>query len=32
VGPGLEHMLGSMAIRVVTGVSGDARKAALTVS
>ena len=32
VGPGMERMLGSMAIWVVTGVSGDARKAALTVS
>lgn len=32
VGPGMERMLGSMVIRVVTGVSGDARKAALTVS
>ena len=30
VGPGMERMLGSMDIRVVTGVSGDARKAALT--
>jgi predicted Fe-Mo cluster-binding NifX family protein len=29
VGPGMERMLGSMAIRVVTGASGDARKAAL---
>jgi predicted Fe-Mo cluster-binding NifX family protein len=29
VGPGMERMLGSMAIRVVTGVSGDARTAAL---
>jgi hypothetical protein len=28
-GPGLERMLGSMAIRVVTGLSGDARGAAL---
>jgi predicted Fe-Mo cluster-binding NifX family protein len=30
VGPGMERMLGSMDIRLVTGVSGDARKAALT--
>ncbi len=29
VGPGMERMLGSMAIRVVTGVSGDARTVAL---
>jgi predicted Fe-Mo cluster-binding NifX family protein len=29
VGPGMERMLGSMAIRVVTGLSGDARRAAL---
>lgn len=29
MGPGMERMLGSMHIRVVTGVSGDARKAAL---
>ena len=29
VGPGMERMLGSMAIRVVTGLSGDARGAAL---
>ncbi len=29
VGPGMERMLGSMAIRVVTGLSGDARTAAL---
>jgi len=28
----MERMLGSMAIWVVTGVSGDARKAALAVS
>jgi hypothetical protein len=31
-GRGMERMLGSMAIGVVAGVSGDARKAALTVS
>jgi predicted Fe-Mo cluster-binding NifX family protein len=29
VGPGMERMLGSMAIRVVTGLSGDARRAAV---
>ena len=29
VGPGMEHMLGSMAIRVVAGLSGDAHTAAL---
>jgi predicted Fe-Mo cluster-binding NifX family protein len=29
VGPGMQRILGSMAIRVVTGLSGDARKAAL---
>ncbi len=29
VGPGMERMLGSMAIRLVTGVGGDARAAAL---
>jgi predicted Fe-Mo cluster-binding NifX family protein len=29
VGPGMERMLGSMAIRVVTGLSGDACTAAL---
>jgi predicted Fe-Mo cluster-binding NifX family protein len=29
VGPGMERMLGSMAIRVITGLSGDARGAAL---
>jgi predicted Fe-Mo cluster-binding NifX family protein len=29
VGPGMERMLGSMAIRLVTGVDGDARAAAL---
>lgn len=29
VGPGMERMLGSMAIRLVTGVSGPAREAAL---
>ena len=28
VGPGMQRMLGSMAIRVVTGLSGDARGAA----
>lgn len=28
MGPGMERMLGSMAIRVVTGLSGDARSAA----
>jgi hypothetical protein len=27
-GPGMQRMLGSMAIRVVTGLSGDARSAA----
>jgi predicted Fe-Mo cluster-binding NifX family protein len=32
VGPGMERMLGSMAIRVVTGVSGEAREAALAAS
>ncbi len=30
VGPGMQRMLGSMAIRLVTGVSGDAREAVLT--
>jgi predicted Fe-Mo cluster-binding NifX family protein len=29
VGPGMQRMLGSMAIRVVTGLSGDARRAAV---
>jgi predicted Fe-Mo cluster-binding NifX family protein len=29
VGPGMERMLGSMAIRVVTGLCGDARRAAV---
>jgi predicted Fe-Mo cluster-binding NifX family protein len=29
VGPGMERMLASMAIRVATGLSGDARRAAL---
>jgi predicted Fe-Mo cluster-binding NifX family protein len=28
VGPGMQRMLGSMAIQVVTGLSGDARSAA----
>lgn len=28
VGPGMQRMLGSMSIRVVTGLSGDARTAA----
>ncbi len=28
VGPGMQRMFGSMAIRVVTGLSGDARSAA----
>ncbi|MGZ4560496.1 MAG: NifB/NifX family molybdenum-iron cluster-binding protein [Mycobacteriaceae bacterium] len=28
VGPGMQRMLGSMAIRVFTGLSGDARSAA----
>jgi len=28
VGSGMQRMLGSMAIRVVTGLSGDARSAA----
>jgi predicted Fe-Mo cluster-binding NifX family protein len=28
MGPGMERMLGSMAIRVVAGLSGDARSAA----
>jgi predicted Fe-Mo cluster-binding NifX family protein len=28
VGPGMQRMLGSMAIRVVTGLGGDARSAA----
>ena len=28
VGPGMQRMLGSMAVRVVTGLSGDARSAA----
>ncbi len=32
VGPGMERMLGSMAIRLVAGVSGDAREAVLAVS
>lgn len=29
IGPGMQRMLGSMAIAVVTGLSGDARTAAL---
>lgn len=28
LGPGMQRMLGSMAVRVVTGLSGDARSAA----
>jgi predicted Fe-Mo cluster-binding NifX family protein len=28
VGPGMQRMLGSMAIRIVTGLGGDARSAA----
>lgn len=31
VGPGMQRMLGSMAIRLVTGAGGDARSAARTV-
>lgn len=30
VGPGMERMLGSMAIQVIAGLSGDARSAAET--
>jgi hypothetical protein len=30
VGPGMERMPGSMAIRIVAGLSGDAHPAALT--
>jgi predicted Fe-Mo cluster-binding NifX family protein len=31
VGPGMQRMLGSMAIRVVDGLGGDARSAARAV-